>query len=55
MATMQAFLLEALDADAVFVAARRGDFAVVDPTLERLIGRPPEDMRGVLKGFLQAG
>ncbi|PPK86559.1 uncharacterized protein YbjT (DUF2867 family) [Neolewinella xylanilytica] len=36
-----------------FLAARRGDFAVVDPTLENLIGRPPVGMRDILRDFLQ--
>ena len=31
-----------------FRAARRGDFAATDPTLERLLGRPPRTMREVL-------
>ena len=31
-----------------FHAARRGEFAVTDPTLERLIGRPPTTVRDVL-------
>ncbi len=30
-----------------FRAARKGEFAVVDPTLQRLLGRPPEVMRNV--------
>ncbi|WP_116124355.1 NAD(P)H-binding protein [Lewinella sp. IMCC34183] len=36
-----------------FLAARRGDFAVVDPTLENLIGRPPRGMRDILGEFLR--
>jgi uncharacterized protein YbjT (DUF2867 family) len=32
----------------MFVAARAGEFNVVDPTLERLLGRPPGTMRAVL-------
>ena len=32
----------------LFAASRRGDFAAVDPTLERLLGRPPVAMRDVL-------
>ena len=36
-----------------FLAARRGDFAVVDPTLEKLIGRPPQGMREILRHYLQ--
>jgi NAD(P)H dehydrogenase (quinone) len=31
-----------------FVAARAGEFLSVDPTLERLIGRPPQSMREYL-------
>ena len=31
-----------------FRAARRGDFAATDPTLENLLGRPPRTMRDVL-------
>ncbi|GJG86782.1 NmrA family transcriptional regulator [Gemmatimonadetes bacterium T265] len=33
-------------------AARRGDFAAVDPTLERLLGRRPRTMRDVLAATL---
>ena len=36
----------------LYTAARAGEFAVVDPTLERLIGRKPTTMRQVLEGFL---
>jgi uncharacterized protein YbjT (DUF2867 family) len=32
----------------LFAAIRKGDFAAVDPTLERLLGRPPMSMRDVL-------
>ncbi len=32
----------------MFAASRRGDFAAVDPTLERLLDRPPMSMRDVL-------
>lgn len=35
-----------------FRASRRGDFAVVDPTLATLLGRAPVTMRDVLAGFL---
>ena len=35
-----------------FLAARRGDFAAVDPTLEALLGRRPQTMRDVLAGVL---
>ena len=34
-------------------AARRGDFAAVDPTLETLLGRRPRTMRDVLAGILK--
>lgn len=37
----------------LYAAARAGEFAVVDPTLERLIGRKPTTMRQVLEEFLQ--
>lgn len=33
-------------------AARRGDFAIVDPTLETLLGRPPRTMRDALAAAL---
>ncbi len=36
----------------LFVAARAGEFSVVDPTLERLLGRKPLTMRQVLEDFL---
>ena len=35
-----------------FRAARRGDFAAVDPTLGELLGRPPRSLRDVLTAFL---
>lgn len=31
----------------LFAASRNGEFAAVDPTLERLLGRPPMSMRDV--------
>ena len=31
-----------------FRAARRGDFVATDPTLEKLLGRPPQSLRDVL-------
>ena len=34
-------------------AARRGDFADVDPTLQALLGRAPQTMREFLAGVLQ--
>ena len=36
----------------LYAAARAGEFAVCDPTLERLIGRKPTTMRHVLGEFL---
>jgi hypothetical protein len=36
----------------VFRASRRGEFAVTDPTLEKLIGRPAESVRTRLEGAL---
>lgn len=33
----------------LFAASRQGEFANVDPTLERLIGRPPTPLRDVLE------
>ena len=35
-------------------AARKGEFAAVDPTLERLIGRPPTPMRDDLSQKIRA-
>ena len=35
-----------------FLAARAGEFATVDPTLERLLGRKPQTMRSFLEGAL---
>ncbi len=35
----------------VFVAARRGDFAATDPTLQTLLGRAPTTMREVIGAF----
>ena len=32
----------------LFVASRRGEFAAVDPTLSRLLGRPPRSIREIL-------
>ena len=37
----------------MFCAARRGDFAAVDPTLETLLGRRPRTMRDVLAATLK--
>ena len=37
----------------MYRAARRGDFAAVDPTLETLLGRRPQTMRDVLAAVLQ--
>jgi NAD(P)H dehydrogenase (quinone) len=36
----------------LFAASRQGDFAHVDPTLARLIGRPPVPVRDVLKAAI---
>ncbi len=37
----------------LYAAARAGEFAVLDPTLERLIGRKPTPLRKVLEEFLK--
>ncbi len=37
----------------MYRAARRGDFAAVDPTLESLLGRRPQTMRDVLAATLK--
>jgi uncharacterized protein YbjT (DUF2867 family) len=36
----------------LFLASREGEFAAVDPALERLLGRPPMSMRDVLAASL---
>jgi NAD(P)H dehydrogenase (quinone) len=36
----------------MFVASRRGEFAAVDPTMARLIGRPPQTARDILTDAL---
>ena len=36
----------------LFAASRRGEFAAVDPTLTRLLGRPPLTVRDVLEAQL---
>ena len=38
----------------LFRASRRGEFAAVDPTLERLLGRRPLTVRDVLADRLSA-
>jgi NAD(P)H dehydrogenase (quinone) len=38
----------------MFRAARRGEFAVTDPTLESVLGRPATSVRSVLEGLLGA-
>ena len=38
----------------LFAASRKGEFAAVDPTLERLLGRPPISMREVLATHLSS-
>lgn len=37
----------------MYRAAHRGEFATVDPTLEALLGRPPETVRSVLEQHLE--
>jgi len=37
----------------IYRAARRGEFAVVDPTLETLVGQRPRSARSVLEGVAQ--
>ena len=37
----------------LYAAARAGEFEVVEPTLERLIGRKPTTMRQILEDFLR--
>ncbi len=37
----------------MYRAARRGDFAAVDPTLETLLGRRPQTMRNILASVLK--
>ena len=39
----------------LFAASRKGEFSTVDPTLERLLGRPPMSFRDVLAGRLADG
>ena len=36
----------------IYAASRQGEFATIDPTLARLIGRPPMTLRDVLKAML---
>ena len=36
----------------LFAASRKGEFAAIDPTLERLLGRPPVSMRSALAAHL---
>lgn len=38
----------------LYIAARNGEFAAVDPTLARLLGRPPMSMRDLLAGKAEA-
>ena len=38
----------------VYAAGRNGEFTAVDPTLERLLGRPPTSMRDFLAVRLSA-
>jgi NAD(P)H dehydrogenase (quinone) len=39
----------------MFAAARAGDFATVDPTLEQLLGRAPVTLREVLAAHQSRG
>ena len=39
----------------LFAASRKGEFAAVDPTLERLLGRPLMSLRDVLAARLSEG
>lgn len=39
-------------AQGFYLASRQGEFAAVDPTLERLLGRPPKPVRDVLKAAI---
>lgn len=39
----------------IFVAGRAGEFERVDPTLPRLLARPPRTVREALAGFLSSG
>jgi NAD(P)H dehydrogenase (quinone) len=39
----------------LFAASRRGEFAAVDPTLERLLGRPPITLREFVKVQVSGG
>ena len=36
----------------LYAASRNGEFATVDPTLERLLGRRPTSMRDLVAGKL---
>ena len=36
----------------LYLASRNGEFAAVDPTLERMLGRPPTSMRDILASHL---
>jgi NAD(P)H dehydrogenase (quinone) len=38
----------------LFAASRQGEFAAVDPTLERLLGRPPLTVRDLIADYAQA-
>jgi hypothetical protein len=39
----------------LFRAARRGEFAVTDPTLEAVIGRPATSVRSALESMVSGG
>jgi NAD(P)H dehydrogenase (quinone) len=38
----------------LYAAARQGEFAAVDPTPQKLLGRPPRSARNFLSGMLAA-
>jgi len=38
----------------LYIASRAREFAVIDPALEKLLGRKPTSMKEVLRGFLSA-
>ena len=38
----------------LYIAARNGEFAMVDPTLEKLLGRPPTTMRELMVATREA-
>lgn len=36
----------------LYLASRRGEFAVADPALEQMLGRPAQSIRTVLEGVV---